>query len=89
MDKLNDQQLMIVNKLLFEQVAEQILQEHMINSSKYGLGIFEFIRACISFILPLRLHDSKFLTMVTDTILNKEAFLYSNGIKLKHNSNMY
>jgi len=73
----------IGNNLIFGQVADQVTQEYQINNEKYGMGIFEFIRACLSYILPLRLHDYDFLKTVTEVMLNNDAHLYCHAVNTK------
>jgi hypothetical protein len=61
---------------LYGSITASFCKEVVIHKSEYGIAIFEFFRMIIVDMLPLRLHDVEFLSIVNEKLFDNDQSLY-------------
>jgi hypothetical protein len=63
---------------MFFGITGILLQKKRVNSTKFAEEIRSYFKACITYLLPCRLHDVSFLNMVNEDLLDNKKPLIVN-----------
>jgi hypothetical protein len=76
LDSLDEPMRAHAQKKMFFTLTSSLVKKMSIHSPLFAREMMDYFKVMLSYLLPLRLHDATFITMVTDEILDNKKMLW-------------